>query len=271
MQKQKILMCPPDHFAVDYVINPWMQDNRGKTLHDLAVRHWTHLRDALAAHAEIALVVPQPKLPDMVFTANAGFVLGKRVVVSRFHADERRGEEAHFRAWFTQHGFDVVDWPDDVPFEGAGDALLDRAAVLIWAAHGFRTSQAAHALLEKFFARHVVSLRLVDPRFYHLDTCLCPLAGGYIMYYPSAFDDASRAAIEKNVPEDRRIPVVEEDALQFCCNAVDLAGCVFMNGASPALQDRLKAYGFSPVITPLPEFMKSGGAAKCLTLKLNEA
>ena len=113
-------------------------------------------------------------------------------------------------------------------------------------------------------------MNLVDPRFYHLDTCLCPLSGGALLYFPAAFDDPSRALIEVLVPEEKRIAVDEVDALQFCCNAVALDDHVFMNGASEELQQRLRARGLTPVIVPLSEFMKAGGAAKCLTLKLVE-
>ncbi|MDE2030627.1 MAG: nitrate reductase, partial [Alphaproteobacteria bacterium] len=210
-------------------------------------------------------------LPDIVFTANAGLVLGKKAVVSRFRTVERQGEEKFDHEWFSQNGFDIVDWPQDVPFEGAGDALFDRGQELLWVGHGFRSHASVPALLEKMLGVKTAALNLVDPRFYHLDTCLCPLANGYMLYFPQAFDDVSRALIETHVAADGRIAVEEADALQFCCNAVDLDGHVFMNGASEALQNRLKRAGFTPVLTPLSEFMKAGGGAKCLTLKLVEA
>ncbi len=126
------------------------------------------------------------------------------------------------------------------------------------------------ALLENKLGRKTAPLNLVDPRFYHLDTCLCPLSDGSLLYFPAAFDDPSRALIEVLVPEEKRIAVDESDALQFCCNAVDLDDHVFMNGASEKLQRALRARGLTPVIVPLSEFMKAGGAAKCLTLKLVE-
>jgi N-dimethylarginine dimethylaminohydrolase len=128
----------------------------------------------------------------------------------------------------------------------------------------------APRLLENIFARRAVGLRLVDPRFYHLDTCFCPLPDGWLMYYPAAFDARSQEAIAMLVPSERRIEVSEEDALLFACNTVDLNGRIFMNDASDALQTRLRAAGFRPALTPLSEFIKAGGAAKCLTLKLIE-
>ncbi|MFZ0686140.1 MAG: arginine deiminase-related protein [Terriglobales bacterium] len=269
-QQQQILMCAPDYFGIDYVINPWMEGNCGKADQGLAVEQWSGLRRAIETHAEVVLIPQQPGLPDQVFTANAGMVLKEKVVVSRFKAPERQREEPFFEAWFAQHDFEIDAWPPEVSFEGAGDALLDRGQPLIWAGYGFRSGVATPGLLEKAFGRRVIGLQLVDPRFYHLDTCLCPLEGGYVMYFPGAFDGDGQKAIADHVPEEKLIEVDAADAEHFCCNAVDVNRYVMMNGASEALQARLRKAGFTPVITPLSEFMKAGGAAKCLTLKLRE-
>jgi N-dimethylarginine dimethylaminohydrolase len=271
MQKpQTILMCAPDFFGVDYVINPWMAEGLGKTDRALAAKQWEGLKAALGAESALAFVPPQKSLPDMVFTANAGLVLGKKAVVSRFRSKERRGEEPFFATWFRNNGFEIVAWPEDISFEGAGDALFDRGQSLLWTGYGFRSDEKAGTLLEKMLGRKTVSLHLVDPRFYHLDTCLCPLAGGYLLYFPKAFDAASVKKIENHVAPEKRIAVGEEDALYFACNAVDLNGKVFLNNATPALQAQLKKAGFTPVLVPLTEYLNSGGAAKCLTLKLAE-
>ena len=268
--RQTILMCAPDHYGIDYVINPWMKEQLGRTDRARAHRQWDGLRQALSAAAEIALVAPQPGLPDMVFTANAGMVRNNIALVSRFRSPERQGEEPFFRASFEHHGFSIAPWPKGVFFEGAGDALIDPGRNLIWSGYGFRSDAAAADVLEKIFELESIPIRLVDPRFYHLDTCLCPLAGGWLMYYPPAFDAASLEAIAHRVPEEKRIRVGEADALQFACNAVDLDGSVIMNGATQELQARLRAAGFTPVLTPLSEFLKAGGTAKCLTLMLHE-
>ncbi len=268
---QMILMCPPDHFEIAYVINPWMEGQFAKTNDELAQRQWSDLHGAIKAQAAVLLEQPQPGLPDIVFTANAGLVLGTKVILSRFRSQERQGEEKHNRAWFAENGFTILDWPQDIPFEGAGDALFDRRQEVLWVGHGFRSDAAVPALLEKMLGRETAALTLVDSRFYHLDTCLCPLDGGALLYFPAAFDQKSQALIETLVPEDKRIAVEESDALKFCCNAVDLNRHVFLNDASDALQKRLRDAGFTPVITPLSEFMKAGGGAKCLTLKLVES
>lgn len=268
---QKTLMCPPDHFAVSYVINPWMEHNRGRTDASLARAQWQALHDVIARHAEIALVTPQPGLPDMVFTANAGLVYRDLAVVSYFRSKERQGETPFFADWFRASGFRLAVWPEDVSFEGAGDALFDRGQDILWLGSGFRSDRRAGALLEKLLPMTVVTLTLADPRFYHLDTCLCPLPRGYVLYYPPAFSAESQAAIAARVPPEKRIIANERDAMMFACNAVALGDdLVIMNDATPELQDKLRAAGFTPQCVPLGEYMKSGGAAKCLTLKLRE-
>lgn len=269
-KKQKIMMCAPEHYGVDYVINPWMAGNCGQTDAALAQKQWLGLKEKIETYADVLLIPPQPDLPDMVFTANAGLVWDGQVVVSRFRNKERQGEEPFFQSWFEEQGLSCASWPQEIPFEGAGDALWDRGVPVLWIGSGFRSDVAAPAVLEKIYGRRVVSMKLIDPRFYHLDTCLCPLPGGYVMYYPGAFAPESLAALQELVPMDKHILVEEQDAAQFACNAVDLNSHVFMNGASDTLQDKLKAAGFNPVLTPLGEFLKAGGTAKCLTLKLVE-
>jgi N-dimethylarginine dimethylaminohydrolase len=267
---QTILMCEAGHFGVDYVINHWMKDQTGKVDRALAVRQWQRLRNVLASFIELAFVPSRPGVPDMVFTANAGLVRGRTVIVSRFASRERQPEEPLVRAWFHANGYEIADWPLDVAFEGAGDALFDRELPFLWFGHGFRSDAAAAALIEKAIGCATVSLRLVDPRFYHLDTCLCPLEGGWLLYYAPAFDPASQRKIRALVPEERRIEVGEADAEKFACNAVNVGRHVILNDASEELQGKLRHAGFTPLLTPLTEFLKSGGAAKCLTLKLIE-
>jgi N-dimethylarginine dimethylaminohydrolase len=261
-------MCPPDHFEVAYVINPWMEGQTARTDPARALSQWLALHDLVERRALVSLMSPRDGLPDLVFTANAGLVRDYAVVLSRFRSKERRGEEAHDRRWFEDHAYKIFELPPDVFFEGAGDALFDPARELFWVGHGFRSDKDAAPLLQDLLATKTVSLTLTDPRFYHLDTCLAPLADGYLLYFPGAFDAFSREAIEEFVPPDRRIAVTEDDALKFCCNAVALDAVVIMNDASPALQERLKQAGLTPALTPLSEFLKAGGADKCLTLNL---
>ncbi|MGK7948563.1 MAG: TIGR00300 family protein [Xenococcaceae cyanobacterium] len=266
----RILMCTPDHYDVDYVINPWMEGNIHKSSRDRAVEQWQKLHYILKDLAVVDLVTPQKGWPDMVFTANAGLVLGNNVVLSRFFHEERQGEEPHFKEWFEDNGFNVYELDEDVPFEGAGDALLDREGRWLWAGYGFRSELDSHPSIAQWLDIEVLSLRLIDERFYHLDTCFCPLTGGYLLYYPGAFDSYSNHLIEMRVPAQKRIAIEEADAVNFACNAVNVDRTIVMNKASDRLKQRLQAVGFTIIETPLTEFLKAGGAAKCLTLRITE-
>jgi lysine-ketoglutarate reductase/saccharopine dehydrogenase-like protein (TIGR00300 family) len=267
----RFMMCAPDHYDVDYVINPWMEGNIHKSSRDRAVEQWQQLYCILSDHATVDLIKPQKGVPDMVFTANAGLVLEKTAVLSRFFHKERQGEEPYFQQWFEENGFTVHVLPKDLPFEGAGDALLDREGRWLWAGYGFRSELGSHPYLAKWLDIEVLSLRLMDERFYHLDTCFCPLKDGYLLYYPPAFDAYSNRRIEMHVPAEKRIVVGETDAVNFACNAVNVDDMIIMNRASEELQYRLGDLGFKLIETPLTEFLKAGGAAKCLTLRSTES
>jgi lysine-ketoglutarate reductase/saccharopine dehydrogenase-like protein (TIGR00300 family) len=265
-------MCSPDHYDVDYVINPWMEGNIHKSSRDRAVEQWNGLFHLIKdhSHAVVDLVKPQPGVPDMVFTANAGLVLGDAVVLSRFYHKERQGEEPFFKQWFAEQGYTVHELPKDLPFEGAGDALLDREGRWLWAGYGFRSELDSHPLIARWLDIEVLSLRLMDERFYHLDTCFCPLINGYLLYYPPAFDSYSNRLIELRVPEAKRIAIEESDAVTFACNAVNIEQTIILNKVSDGLRKRLQSVGFEVLETPLTEFLKAGGAAKCLTLRVTE-
>ncbi len=266
----KFLMCPPDFFTIDYVINPWMAGNETSLDIDLAEQQWNNLKTAIGAVAEVVTMAPQPDLPDMVFTANAGAVYGKKAIASHFMPHERRPEEPHFKEWFRDHDFDLLDLDDKIGFEGAGDCLLDRGGPWLWTGYGFRTEIEAHEEIRKFFNIELVSIRLTDSRFYHIDTCFCPLTGGYLLYHPPAFDFDSRMAIETRIPPHKRIVVDTADAGNFACNAVNVGNHVFLNQASDPLKAQLMLAGFKVVEIRLSEFLKAGGSAKCLTLNLIE-
>jgi lysine-ketoglutarate reductase/saccharopine dehydrogenase-like protein (TIGR00300 family) len=266
----RFLMCAPDHYDVDYVINPWMEGNVHKSSRDRAVEQWQGLFHIIKEYAIVDLVKPQKGVPDMVFTANAGLVLGDTFVLSRFYHKERQGEEPYFKAWFEEKGYTVHELPKELPFEGAGDALLDREGRWLWAGYGFRSELDSHPMIARWLDIEVLSLRLMDERFYHLDTCFCPLKNGYLLYYPGAFDSYSNRLIELRVPEEKRIAISEGDATNFACNAVNIEERVILNKASDELKQNLQAAGFEVIETPLTEFLKAGGAAKCLTLRVTE-
>jgi ornithine--oxo-acid transaminase len=262
-------MCPPRHYEVNYVINPWMAGNVHRSSRHEATRQWEELRGALGEFAQVELVEPQPGSPDMVFTANAGLVRNGIVALASFQHKERQGEEPHFRRWFSESGFAVRDISRMTPFEGEGDALFEADGSRLWAGYGLRTREASHKQLTELWGVEVVSLRLVDPRFYHLDTCFCPLSNGDVMYFQGAFDSVSIGKIEMHYAKSKRICVSEEDALLFACNAVNVGKTILLNEVSQELCARLEGRGFEIVQVELTEFLKAGGAAKCLVLRLS--
>lgn len=268
--KDKILMCPPDHFTVDYVINPWMAGHKDSLSLELARQQWQQLRDVLSDYADIVTIDPHPDLPDMVFTANAGVVLGRKAIASHFMPMERRPEEVIFKQWFRDNDFELLDLDEKIGFEGAGDCLFDRGGPWLWTGYGFRTEIEAHPKIQDFFDIELVSIRLTDERFYHIDTCFCPLSDGFLMYHPPAFDYESRISIESRIPPHKRIVVDTLDAGQFACNAINIDDQMFLHRASEPLKARLLAAGFKVHEIELTEFLKAGGSAKCLSLKLTE-
>ena len=157
---------------------------------------------------------------------------------------------------------------EKIGFEGGGDCLFDRGGPWLWTGHGFRTEIEAHPEIANYFDVEVVPIKLIDERFYHIDTCFCPLTGGYVMYHPPAFDYDSRIAIETRIPPEKRIIVDTMDAGNFACNAVNLENKIIVNAASAYLKGQLKQKGFDVIEIELSEFIKAGGSAKCLTLKL---
>ena len=209
-------------------------------------------------------------VPDLVFTATAAVIYRGAAILSNFRCLERRPESAHFAEWLAADCFAVHSLPEGVFFEGAGDALFERGREFLWAGHGFRSHESAKPFLEKWTGVEVQLLRLQDPRFYHLDTCFCPLEGGHLLYFSKAFDAASNAAIEARFPSDQRFDVGEEDATSFACNAVNVGRQVILNRASDPLKDWMRDRGFQVTETCVSEFMKAGGATKCLSLRLDE-
>lgn len=267
----RFLMCRPQYFDVGYVINPWMKENVHRVKLDVARAQWTALYDLIRSRAGVDLIDAKPEVPDMVFTANAGLVVGPRAVLSNFRFAQRKPEEPYFEAWFENQGLEVFKLPEAITFEGAGDALLDRHRGCIWMGYGHRSDRRAAAHLEKILGFETIALELTDPRFYHLDTCFCPMPDGHVLFYPQAFSPASRALLKSRIGPDKEIPAAEEDAVRFACNAVEIDGTVLLNGAGPALTAALARAGFHVEQCCLSEFLRSGGAAKCLTLRMESA
>lgn len=246
-----------------------MQKHQNHVDRTAAAREWLDFRAALARHAEVFEMEPVHGYPDMVFTANGGFVYQGRVVVSRFKHPERQGESVHFAKMFERLGLTVMTLPDELIFEGAGDALYDVRRGFAWAGSGQRSTGDSHRYVEEATGCRLVTLKLVDPTFYHLDTCLCPLPTGELLYYPKAFDPESLALLESYTQPHERIEVDDYEAGILACNMVVTGRAVIVHGLSERLRARLEEAGYVVEITPLGEFHKAGGSARCLTLCLD--
>ncbi len=265
MRQARILMCPPDYFGIEYEINPWMKVEHGAT-RERAQAQWLKLHDTLRGLGVILeLMTPRQGLPDLVFTANAGLVFQNRFFSSAFRHEVRARESPYFDAWFAVHGFTVEHVPEGVFFEGAGDALF--CGRTLFAGYRIRSDVRGHQHLGKVLNRLVLPLELVSPHFYHLDTCFCPLAPGEAIYYPGAFDSYGQKVLQTQVPN--LVAVDEEEAKRFACNAVVVGKTVVTNAGCNRLHSDLRRMGYEPIGVELDEFLKSGGSAKCLTLRLD--
>jgi len=261
----RFLMCPPDYFGIEYEINPWMRlDNQSDPKR--ARLQWRDLHDVLTRElgARVELLDPVRGLPDLVFTANAGYVEGDLFVSSAFKHPERQGETPFFDAWFAARGYRIEKLGPGCLFEGAGDALA--MGETVFAGYRHRSEICSHQALGGIIGREVLSLELIDPLFYHLDTCFCPLDGHTALYYPGAFDGYANRVLAANVPVP--LAVAEPLARRFACNAVVVEKTVVANTGCEALAPLLASRGYALRMVELSEFMKSGGAAKCLTLRL---
>lgn len=261
----RFLMCRPEYFGIEYEINPWMNRRRAADRRR-ALQQWQQLVNLLQKlGAVIELIDPVPGLPDMVFTANAGLVYRNQLLLSRFRYEVRQPEAVHFARWFRDHGFDVVELPEGHYFEGAGDALFCGDTLV--AAYLFRSDVRSHHWVAEHIGCPLIVAELVNPYFYHLDTCFCPLRPGCAIWYPDAFDRYGCRAIERAVPD--LIEVDREEAYRFACNSVVVGNHVITPSGCPRLHGLLRRCGFEPHEVELTEFQKAGGSAKCLTLRLD--
>jgi len=257
------LMCPPEHFAVEYAINPWMNPQQPVNV-ALAMRQWRRLGETYARLGHtVHTIKPEPGLPDMVFAANGATVIGGKVLGAKFKHQERAPEAAAYLNWFRARGYGEIR-ESAVVNEGEGDIVFAGSVVLL--GYGFRSEEAVREELTDLFGLPVLSLRLVDPRFYHLDTAIVVLDRDTAAYYPAAFDDTARAALAAHFPE--LIEVKDEDAEVLGLNAISDGRNVVLPEQAVGMHTQLAAAGFNPVGVDLSELLKAGGGPKCCTLEL---
>jgi len=267
---RRYLMCPPHHFGVLYEINPWMHAEVAVE-HDVASQQWNDLVAALRlAGAEVVTMDPQPEVPDLVFTANAGIVNGDQFVPAHFRHPERQGETEIDAAWFAGRGFEVARLPAEIDHEGAGDALPftpQGGQTVLVSGYSFRSDAAAVPELGRLLGCPVKAVQLVDPRLYHLDLTFCPLDDRHAICAPSGWDSYGRKVIEALVPEP--LWLEEDEALSFCANSVVVGRTVVMPACPDRVRAQLEEWGFEVVVVAVDEFHKGGGSIRCLTNPLD--
>jgi N-dimethylarginine dimethylaminohydrolase len=257
------LMCRPEHFTVTYAINPWMDPDVPVST-DRAVAQWERLRRTyLDLGHTVDVIAPLPGLPDMVYAANGGTVARGRALGARFAHAERGPEGPAYLSWLREAGLTRVKEPVAIN-EGEGDFLVIGDRIL--AGTGFRTDRAAHAEAQEFFGLPVISLTLVDPRFYHLDTALAVLDDDTVAYYPAAFSPGSQEVLRTLFPD--AIIASEADACVLGLNAVSDGRNVIVAATAVGLIAQLADHGFVPVPVDLSELLKGGGGPKCCTLEI---
>ena len=259
---RRYLMCRPTYFAVDYAINPWMDPTTPVDV-DRAIAQWTALRDTyLTLGHTVELIDPLPGLPDMVFAANGATVVGGKVLGALFRHPERAAEAPAYLEWFARKGFEVSE--AKAVNEGEGDLLL--AGDFLLAGTGLRTEHAAHAEAQEHFGRPVVTLQLVDPRYYHLDTALAVLSPHNVAYFPDAFSPGSQEVLRRLYPD--AVLATAQDASLLGLNAVSDGRRVVLPYAATRLADALASKGYEPVPVDVSELHKAGGGPKCCTLEV---
>jgi N-dimethylarginine dimethylaminohydrolase len=263
-----ILMSSPDYFEVTYAINEWMDTTVPVDI-PLAQRQWQELKRVIEqeAGATVQVVSGQRGLPDMIFTANAAVMLGHKALLAHYRYAERQGEEAPMAEWFEHNGYQVITPPNQRFFEGAGDAL--RFGRFYLAGYHSRTEIETHNWLSVLSGMPVLSLKLENPKFYHIDVTLCPTDRGDLIIFPQAFRREEYELICRIVPEDKRIIVSEEEANDFACNAVSIHEHLILGSPAPQLTQDLQARGYQVHHVDMSEIKKAGGSVKCCTLRLS--
>lgn len=270
----KILMCPPDFFDIEYEINVWMHED-DQPSHETAQQQWQKLYDIYTKQLgwDVQLITPTKGLPDMVFATDCCTIIDGKILLSNFRYPQRQPETQQFEKWFRQNGYTNVKKAKNF-FEGGGDTIVFGDKII--AGHGFRSTLGAHQELQDYFGHEVISLKIIDPNFYHMDTSLAVLDDKTVAYYPGAIDKASQEKLRRAVPN--LIEASLEEAHGFGLNAVSDGRTVITSNESPSLLQKYRtapnrlvrgAAGFEVIGTPILEFRKSGGGIKCLTLELD--
>lgn len=277
-----ILMCEPTFFDVVDVKNDFMAGQENSVDKQLAKNQWSDLKEAISkAGFTVTTISGVENLEDMVFSANQVLVgendrFGKFIVPSRMKHSSRQREIPYYINWFEQRDYKVVPLENNddttssdntkAKFEGHGDAIWHPERKLLWGGYGYRTDKSTYSELAKIIDSPIILLELINPTFYHLDTCFSVLNKDSVMIYPGAFSKGGLELIRSvftNVYE-----VDEEEAANFACNALGVENFVFIQKGSNNISKVLRDSGFKVIEVDTSEFMKSGGSVFCLTLDI---
>lgn len=262
-------MCKPDYYSINYSINPWMNVENSSNK-NLAQTQWKNLNLILRQlGVDVLEMEGQPNLPDLVFTANAGLIFPeKKVVLSNFKFKERQPEKDFYKNWFEENGYEVITvFSDSLFFEGAGDALFNESKSKLYFGYGFRSEIDAITDYSwiKVWEKQICYLKLIDPYFYHLDTCFCPLRDNYALIWSEAFEEQTLRMLSQDF---KLLYVEKEDAYKFACNAVSVEEKVIIPSGCNHAKNLLKNAGFDAIETDMSEYIKAGGAVRCATMNI---
>ncbi len=261
--EKELLVCAPDHFDVIYEINAWMSV-KNRPVQSEAKIQWKNYEAALKTlNFKLHYLEPKKDVPDLVFTANHGLVLKDKAVIARMKYKERQLEQQYYTQWFTQHGLSTYE-PQNGFYEGEGDSFI--VGDTLYYGYGFRSDKEVAEEIKDFLGlNRIIYIRLTDPYYYHLDTCFAPLGDGMAMINEQAIEAESVKEISKNL---QLIKAAPEEAKKFCCNAVVAGKDMVIPEGCPKISSELEKLGFNLQQVKLDQYLKAGGAAKCLCLKL---
>lgn len=258
-------MCKPTHFSIDYVINPWMKV--GSVDKKRANFQWTNLLKTITnQNIKVDVIEQQVGLPDMVFTADQAVIKDKNLVLSSFHFQQRRGETKHYQTYFEKKNFNIFTLPKNYFFEGSGECIWYGSTLFVGT--GFRNSPNICKFLTKFLKVDVICLNLVNPKFYHLDTCFFVLNKEVAFYYPPAFSKKSENILKSKIKT--LIPITHKEASNFAANSLVTDHHVITQKGNEEFKKEIENMGYKVIETNVSEFMKSGGGIHCLVQTLEE-
>lgn len=270
---KNILMCKPKYFdVIHYKLNEHMLMNKNVNL-DLAYIQWNNLKNnIIKAGVDVKFIKPQKNLVDMVFAANGALIYNNKALISNFNAIPRKDESKHYYDFFKSNNYDTYNMITE--FEGAGDGLFSHDNTELWLGYGFRSHKDSKNEIDDIISDYnlnINTLKLVNPLWYHLDTCFCPLGNDNLLLYEKAFDKKSLKKIYNVFDENKCIKISDEDAHNFACNSISTENNIIIGHSyTDQLKNKFKDFNYIPIENDMSEFLLSGGSTKCCVLNIEK-